>query len=50
MVSTNRWFVSKSAVRGEVKKPEGQQFAGYFYTGPSQHFGHFPPRKKGKKK
>lgn len=44
------WFVSKSAVRHQVKKPEGEQFSGYFYTGPSLHFGHFPPKKGNRKK
>ena len=43
-----KWFVSKSAVRGEVKKPADPVFAGYFYTGPTLHFGHYPPRKSGK--
>jgi hypothetical protein len=40
------WFVSKSAVRYDFPAPVG--FEAWFYTGPSFHFGHFPP--KGKKK
>jgi hypothetical protein len=46
----DRWFTSKSAVRGHVKVPEDPRLAGYFYCGPSKHFGHYPPRKAGKKK
>ena len=41
------WFVSRSAVRGAVKKPTG--FEAWFYTGATRHFGHFPPRKSGKR-
>lgn len=47
---TERWHTNKSAVRGQVKKPVGAVFAGYFYTGPTLHFGHYPPRKSGKKR
>jgi hypothetical protein len=44
-----RWFRSASAVRGAVKKPAG--FEDWFYTGPTRHFGHAPPRKgRGAKK
>jgi hypothetical protein len=40
------WHVNKSAVRGAVKKPPSGPWDGYFYDGPSWHFGHFPPTKK----
>ena len=43
------WRYSKSAIRNcSVPKPVG--FEDWFYTGPSWHFGHFPPKKSGKKR
>ena len=39
-----RWFVSRSAVRGNFKKPKPGPWSGYFYDGPTRHFGHSPPR------
>jgi len=43
----DKWFYSKSRARGSVKKPLG--FEDWFYTGPTLHFGHYPPS-GGKKK
>ena len=44
---TGKSFTSKSARTGSnVKVPRGQEFAGYFYTGPSADFGHVKPKKK----
>lgn len=43
---TGRWFVSRSAIRYQMKKPLG--FEAWFYTGPTLHFGHFPSKKKGR--
>jgi len=44
-----RWFRSASALRATLKKPAG--FEDWFYTGPTLHFGHAPPRKgRGAKK
>jgi len=40
-----RWAASASALRGPLKKPAG--FEKWFYDGPSLHFGHSPPKKKG---
>lgn len=39
-----RWFVSRSAVRGSFKAPPAGPWDGYFYTGPTKHFGHAPSR------
>ena len=44
-----QWFTSKSAVRSSIGGVAANQYPGYFYTGPSVHFGHMPP-KKGKRK
>jgi len=43
-----RWFRSRSAISGHVKTPTDPKFAGYFYCGPTRHFGH-SPSKKGKR-
>jgi hypothetical protein len=45
------WFRSKSALRASVGglAAADPRFAGYFYVGPTVHFGHEPPRKKRKK-
>tara|TARA_Y100000310_G_C20689331_1_gene821177 strand:+ start:1073 stop:1207 length:135 start_codon:yes stop_codon:yes gene_type:complete len=40
-------FVSASAIRYKMKKIEG--FEGWFYTGATNHFGHFPPNKGSRK-
>ena len=44
-------FRGVSAARGTVKKPPGAEHGGplygYFYTGRTLIFGHYPPKKKG---
>ncbi len=42
-----RWHRNVSAIPGFVKKPTDPRLAGYFYTGMTLHFGHYPPKKKG---
>lgn len=37
----DRWVYNKSRVSGYFKKVAG--FEDWFYTGPTRHFGHFPP-------
>ena len=49
MANTDRWFVGASvraalATGGVVKKIPG--YEAWFYTGPTRHFGHHPPKKK----
>jgi hypothetical protein len=46
----DRWRTNASAVKAFFKKPKGWALSGYFYTGPTRDFGHFPPTKGGKKK
>jgi hypothetical protein len=38
------YFVSRSAIRAYLRKPKG--FEAWFYTGPTRHFGHAPPKKR----
>lgn len=44
------WKVSKSALNGHFAIPKGWESSGYFYLGPTAHFGHYPPKKGGKKR
>jgi len=44
----DKWFYSKSRAPFAFKKVKG--FEGWFYTGPTLHFGHPNDSKKGKKK
>ena len=51
-MDSKKWFYSRSRVRWPFKKPAklDPRLEGYFYTGPSNHFGHMPPKKGNKKK
>ncbi len=40
-----RWHTNASAVKAFFKKPKGWEKSGYFYTGPTRHFGHVPSTK-----
>lgn len=48
IVKNKSWHYNKSAVKGDFKKIPG--FEAWFWTGGSLHFGHYPPRKSGKKR
>ncbi len=39
-----RWIYSPNRVGGYFKKIAG--FEDWFYTGPTQHFGHYPSKKR----
>lgn len=43
-IEKTRWVYSKSRISGHLKKIEG--FEAWFYTGPTEHFGHYPSKKK----
>lgn len=43
------WHTNASAIRKSLGGTAAQAFPAWFYTGPSVHFGHMPP-KKGRKK
>jgi hypothetical protein len=43
-----RWHTNVSAVQAFFKVPAGWAASGYFYTGPTLHFGHAPAVKKKK--
>lgn len=45
-----RWHINASAVGAFFKVPKGWAKSGYFYTGPTLHFGHVPSTKHGHKK
>ena len=44
-----RWHTNVSAVQAFFKVPKDLASSGYFYTGPTLHFGHSPAVKKKKK-
>ena len=48
--TTGRWRINASAVNAFFKTPKGWSGSGYFYTGPTAVFGHYPPSKSGKKR
>jgi hypothetical protein len=47
---SQRWHTNASAVKAFFKVPKGWEGTGWFYTGPTKHFGHSPPRKGKAKK